>query len=143
LLTAWFRLVYTVIALCSLLKLATAFRILNTPDYLTVVGSDQLHAQVQLLLKSFRYEWSMGLVLFGIHIGLLGYLVYRSGYIPRILGILLAIAGLGYLIYYLGPYLYPTADVGFIMITFFGELIFMLWLLVRGWKIREQATAHA
>jgi hypothetical protein len=143
LLTAWFRLVYTVIALFGLLKLATAFRILNTPDYLTVVGSDQLHAQVQLLVKSFRYEWSMGLVLFGIHIVLLGYLVYRSGYIPRILGILLAIAGLGYLIYYLSPYLYPNADLGFIMITFFGELIFMLWLLIRGWKIRERPTAHA
>lgn len=145
LLTAWFRLVYTVIALFALLKLATVFRILTTPDYLTVVGPDQLHAQVQLLLKSFKYEWSMGLVLFGIHLGLLAYLVYRSGYIPRILGVFLAIAALGYPIYYLSPYLYPNAKPGFIMIAFSGsgELIFTLWLLVRGWKIREQPTAHA
>ncbi len=142
LLTAWFRLVYTVIALVGLLKLVTVFRILSTPDYLTVVGSDHLHAQVQLLLNSFRYDWSFGFVFFGIHLCLLGYLVYRSGYIPRILGILLAIAGFGYLIYYLSPYLYPNADLGFIMITFFGELIFMLWLLVRGWKIQEPTT-HA
>ena len=84
----------------------------------------------------------MGLVLLGIHLGLLGYLVYRSNYIPRILGILLAIAGLGWLIYELNPYLYPDADLGFIMITFFGEPIFMLWLLVRGWKIQEP-TAHS
>ena len=142
LLTAWFRLVYTVIALVGLLKLVTVFRILSTPDYLTVVGSDHLHAQVQLLLNSFRYEWSLGMVLFGIHLGLLGYLVYRADYIPRILGILLAIAGFGYLIYYLSPYLYPNADLGFIMITFFGELIFMFWLLVRGWKIQDP-TAHS
>ena len=140
LLTAWFRLVYTVIALIGLLKLVTVFRILSTPDYLAVVGSDQLHAQVQFLLKSFRYEWSMGLVLFGIHLGLLGYLVYRSDYIPRILGILLAIAGLGWVIDSLRPYLYPNVDLGFIMITFFGELIFMIWLLVRGWKIQESTA---
>lgn len=137
LLTAWFRLVYTVIALFGLLKLVTVFRLLNTPDYLTAFGPDQLHAQVQLLLSSFRYEWSMGLVIFGIHLGLLGYLIYRSGYIPKVLGILLAIAGLGYPVYYLGPYLYPNADLGFIFITFFGELVFMLWLLIRGWKIQE------
>ncbi|MFQ6006141.1 MAG: DUF4386 domain-containing protein [Woeseia sp.] len=137
LLTAWFRLVYAVIALFGLSNLVTVFRLLNTPDYLTVFGSDQLHAQVRLLLNSFHYEWGMGLMLFGIHLGLLGYLVYRSDYIPRILGVLLAVAGLGWVIDSLKPYLYPDADLGFIMITFFGELIFMLWLLVRGWKIQE------
>ncbi len=137
LLTAWFRLVYTAIALFAMLKLVTVFRLLHTPDYLTLFGSDQLHAQVRLLLDSFRYEWSMGLVFFGIHLGLLGSLVYRSGYIPRILGIVLAIAGLGWLIYELSPYFFPNADLGFIMITFFGELIFMLWLLVRGWTLQE------
>ena len=142
LLTAWFRLVYTVIAFIGFLKLVTVFRMLNTPDYLTVIGSVQLHDQINLLLVSFRYEWSMGLMLFGIHLGLLGYLVYRSDYIPRILGILLLVAGLGWLTYELSPYLYPDADLGFIMITFFGEPIFMFWLLVRGWKIKEP-TVHS
>ena len=140
LLTAWFRLVYTVIALFGLLKFVTVFRILRAPDYVTVFGSDQLHAQVKLLLNSFGYEWGIGMVFFAIHLCLVGYLVYRSDYIPRILGVLLAINGLGYLIDQLSPYLYPNADLGFIMITFFGELIFMLWLLVRGWKIREPTT---
>lgn len=135
LLTAWFRLVYTVIALFGLLNLVTVFRLLNTPDYLTVFGPGQLHAQVMLLLNSFRYDWSMGLILFGIHLGLLGYLVYRSGYIPRIIGILLVIDGLGWVIDSLRPYLYPNAHLRFLFITFFGELFFMLWLLVRGWKI--------
>ncbi len=135
LLTAWFRLVYTAIALVGLLKLVTVYRMLNAPDYLILFGSDQLHAQVKLLLGSFRYDWSMGLILFGIHLVLLAYLVYRSGYIPRILGILLAIAGVGWVIHELGPYLFPDADLGFLFITFFGELIFMAWLLIRGWKI--------
>ena len=79
-------------------------------------------------------------MVFGIHLGLLGYLVYRSGYIPRVLGILLVIAGLGYVVYNLGPYLYPNVDVGLVFITFFGESIFMVWLLVRGWKISESVA---
>jgi hypothetical protein len=138
LLTAWFRLVYTVIALSGLLNLVTVFRLLHTPDYLTDFGSQQLHAQVRLLLNSFRYDWSIGLVIFGIHLGLLGYLIYRSRYIPKILGILLVIVGISWVIDSLGPYLYPNADLGFIPIIAFGELIFPLWLLIRGWKIREQ-----
>jgi hypothetical protein len=39
----------------------------------------------------------------------------------------------------LHPYFYPTAHLGFIFVTFFGELIFMIWLLARGWKIQEPA----
>jgi hypothetical protein len=80
-------------------------------------------------------------MLFGIHLGLLGYLVYRSGYIPRIVGVLLAISGAGYLIYYSSPYLLPNAELGFIMITFAAEPIFMIWLLVRGWKIRVSTAS--
>jgi hypothetical protein len=137
LLTAWFRLMYTAVALFSVLNLVTVFRLLNTPDYLASFGSGPLHAQVNLLLRSFRYDWSMSLAIFAIHLVLLGYLIYRSGYIPRIIGILLVIDGLGWVIDSLQPYFYPDAHLGFIFITFFGELIFMLWLLIRGWKIRE------
>lgn len=137
LLTAWFRLVFAAIALFGWLNLVTVFRLLNTPEYLTSFGSVQLHAQVNLLLNSFRYDWSMSLVIFGIHLVLLGYLIYRSGYIPRIIGILLVIDGLGWVIDSFQPYLYPNTHLGFLFITFFGELVFMLWLLIRGWKIRE------
>jgi Domain of unknown function (DUF4386) len=137
LLTAWFRLIYTAVVLYGWLNLVHAFRLLNTPDYLTLFGPQQLHAQLRLLLSSFRYDWSMSLVIFGIHLVLLGYLIYRSGYIPRIIGILLVIDGLGWIIDSLQPYLYPNAHLGFLFITFFGELVFMLWLLIRGWKIHE------
>ena len=137
LLTAWFRLMYTAIALFGLLKLVTVFHLLTTPDYLTLFGAGQLHAQVKLLLDSYRDDWSMGLVLFGIHLALLGCLIYRSGYIPKILGILLVINGLGWITDSLQPYVFPNAHLGFIFVTFFGELFLMLWLLIRGWKIQE------
>jgi hypothetical protein len=143
LLAAWFRLVHAVIALSGLAKLVTVFRILDTPDYLTIFGSDPLHAQVHLLLSSFRYEWGMAMVFHAIHLGLLGYLVWRSGYIPRLVGILLAVAGLGHLLYNLGPYLYPDAELAYIMIAFVGELVFMLWLLARGWKLQAPPALSA
>ena len=142
LLAAWFRLVYTTTALFGLLNLVTLYRLLNTPDYLTAFGSQQLHAQAKLLLNSFRYDWSMSLVIFGVHLLLLGYLIYRSGYIPKVIGILLLINGLGWAIDSLRPYVYPNARLGFVAITFFGELAFMLWLLIRGWKIQEP-VAHS
>lgn len=137
LLTAWFRLMYTAIALFGMLNLVHVYRLLTTPDYFTAFGSDPLHAQADLLLHSFRYDWSIGLILFGIHLVLLGCLIYGSGYIPRILGILLVIDGLGWMIDSSKPYLFPTAPLGFISVTFLGELFFMFWLLIRGWKIRD------
>jgi len=142
LLTAWFRLVYTVIALFALLNLTTVYRLVNTPDYLKVFGAGQLHAQVMLLLSSYRYDWSISLVIFGIHLGLLGYLIYRSGYIPRIIGILLVIDGVGWVITPWKPYLYPNAHFGFFFIISFTELLLPLWLVIRGWKIQEPAAQY-
>ena len=137
LLTAWFRLVYTAMALFALLHLVRVYRLVTTPDYLTLFGSGPLHAQVQLLLNSFRYDWSLSLVIFGIHLALLGYLIFRSTYIPKLLGILLAIDGLGWVITSLRPYLYPNAHLGFFFMVSFVELLLPLWLLIRGWKIQE------
>jgi hypothetical protein len=88
-------------------------------------------------LEAFRSSWYFGLLFFGIHLGLLGYLVVRSNYIPRILGILLIIAGLGYLINALKPVLFPNINIDFAQFTFYGELIFMLWLLIKGPRIKE------
>ncbi len=137
LLTAWFRLVYAVIALVALLNLVNVLRLLSTSRDLTAFEQTQWHAQVTIFLNAFRYEWYFGLLFFGIHLGLLGYLVFRSGYIPRILGVLLIIAGLGYMITTLKPYLFPNFNTDIARFTFFGELIFMLWLLIRSSRIKE------
>jgi hypothetical protein len=137
LLTAWFQLVYAAVALCSVFGLLDVYHLLATPYYLTLFGSSQLHAQVWLTLHSFHYEWSMSLIIFGIHLVLLGYLIYRSGYVPWILGIALFIAGMGWMIAGLGPYVLPNANLDFTFITAFGEVFFMLWLWIRGWKVQE------
>jgi len=137
LITAGFRWVYTGIALVALLNLVTVLRLLNTSDTLSLLQPDQLHTQVMLSLSAFRTQWHFGLLFFGIHLGLLGYLVFRSKYIPRILGVLLIIAGLGYLLTSLKPFLFPDINLDFAEYTFYGELIFMLWLLIKGPRIKE------
>ncbi len=141
LLAAWFRLMYTAMALFALLNLVVAHRLLTTADYLPLFGVGPRNAQLRLLLDSFRYDWSLSLIVFAIHLALIGWLIYRSGYVPRTIGILLVINGLGWLVDSLRPYFFPSAHLGFVAVTFFGELVFMIWLLVRGWKVPQPAAA--
>ena len=138
LLAAWFQLVYAAVGLYSTLNLVTVLRLLNRPEYLAQLGAGPLQAQVGLLLASFRASWEMDLGLFGIHLGLVGYLIYRSSYIPKVLGFLLALAGLGYLINSMAPYVLPEANLGWLPITFVGELLFLLWLLIKGSRLKDQ-----
>jgi len=142
LLTAWFRLVFTAVAFVALFHLVAVYRLLTTPDYLTLFGSGPLHALAQLELNSFRYDWSISLVIFAIHLVLLGYLIFRSGYIPKILGILLALDGLGWVITGLRPYLYPNINLEYFLMTSFVELLLPLWLVLRGWRIQEPTAAE-
>jgi Domain of unknown function (DUF4386) len=137
LLTAWFRLVYTVIALIALLNLVTVLRLVNPSNPSAIAQPDLLQAQVMFSIQAFKSHWYFGLLFFGIHLGLLGYLVFVSKYIPRILGVLLVIAGVGYMLTTLKPYVFPGLNLDFAEYTFYGELIFMVWLLVRGPRIKE------
>ncbi len=73
------------------------------------------------------------LVFFGPYCLLIGYLVYKSTFLPRILGVLMALAGLGWLLF-LSPLTIPAA--GFLKILgFVAEASLMLWLIVRGVKV--------
>jgi hypothetical protein len=137
LLAAWFRLVYAAILGIALHNLFSVLLLLSGADYLTVFATDQLHTQVMLFLNAFSYGWDIGIVFFGLHLFVLGYLVFKSGYIPRILGVLLIVAPLGYLIDSFGKFLLPNYDATIAMVTFIGELLFMFWLLFKGAKIPE------
>jgi hypothetical protein len=149
LLAAWFRLLYTAVFGFALLNLFTVLRLISGADYLTVIGTDQLFAQVLLSLNAFNDGWAIGYVcFFGLHLIVLGYLVYKSGYIPRILGVLLIIGGFGYLIDSFALLLLPNYEAYtlifslLIIPTAIGELLLALWLLIRGGKV-EQSEKRA
>ncbi len=139
LLTAWFRLVYTVIAIVALLHLVTLLKLLDAAGPSLTPEPNPLYAQVTLCLGAFRSGWSFGILFFGVHLCLLGYLVLRSSYVPLILGVLLIISGLGYIVSTVGPYLFPGVNLDYAVYTFYGELIFMLWLLLRGSRIQDSS----
>lgn len=92
--------------------------------------------QIQTLSVLFLDLHEHGIAISGIFWGLwlfpLGFLVYKSRALPRILGVLLVLAGVGYLVDSLIFFLLPTVTVEFAPFLFWGELFFPLWLLIKG-----------
>jgi hypothetical protein len=67
----------------------------------------------------------------------LGYLVLKSDFLPRILGILLMIACFGWLIDFFTFFLFPNFDATINQFTTIGELLFMLWFLIKGVNVQQ------
>jgi hypothetical protein len=143
------RLAMTVIHGVNLLNYFLALLLLSGADYLTVFEPDQLHALVMLFLDAHSLGFTIGIVFLTLHVFLLGYLIYKSVYFPRILGILFLVAGLGYLIDSLALLLstsYETTPVYIALPIAIAELAFPLWLLIKGvnvekWEERALASA--
>ena len=80
-------------------------------------------------LTTFYTIWDNALIIFGIHLLILGILVYKSQYIPKYLGIFLVISSLGYLIDGIANLSGINSMVG--LLTFIGEILFALWLVIK------------
>jgi hypothetical protein len=76
-------------------------------------------------------------ILFGIYLMFGGILIYKASYIPKVMGILLVLAGAAYTIISLRPYFFKEYDLSWMMAFYAGEVIFAIWLLVKGSKIKE------
>jgi hypothetical protein len=141
LLAAWFRVVYSVfygIALVNYFQLA---QLLGAEGYAAALDSVGLETQVALLLNAFRDVWDLGYVFFGLHLVFLGWVLFESGVIPKWLGILVLIGGISYLIDYTSKILFVDFYPNISLIFGWGELVFMLWLLIRGGKERKSKGA--
>jgi hypothetical protein len=142
LLAAFFRLAHAAVVGGNLLNTYVPLLLLGDAAYLSSFSPDQLHGLVLLFLNAHSFGYVIGLTFFGAHCLVLGYLVARSGYVPGFLGILLFIAGLGYLTDSFAQALLPNyADLsGLFMLVvllpaFIGEVSFCLWLLVKGVRL--------
>ncbi len=111
------------------------------PRQSAVWSTDQL-ASLTLLLMTARGDGILlSQVFWGLWLLPLGYLVFRAGFLPPFLGVLLVIAGLGYLFDVGLSLLAPAATLRVSAFTFIGELLFPLWLLIRG--VRPSAPVPA
>jgi len=147
LLAVFFNLVEFPIEAVSKLCLFAALFLSGNADYLKAFEPHQLHALVRISLKLHDYGFGIDLVFFGFACLVYGYLLFRSGYFPRTLGVLMAIAGLSYLANSFTLVLAPAfAGTIFLVLglALIGELSFCLWLIVKGVNVqrwKEQASA--
>ena len=122
----------------------TPLLILKGGSSLSAFTPEQLQALALMFLKLNAYAFNIDLVFFGLWCVLTGYLIYRSAFLPRILGVLLSISGLGFLTYIYPPLAYRLFFPYIAVASALGEIPLELWLIVMGvnaqrWK--EQASA--
>ncbi len=136
LLTAWLRLIYVAVAASAFVGLFAVSTILIGG---TVFELGELDALTALFLNSYQYGFNVGFVFFGLHILGLGYLIWKSDYVPRVLGVLLIIAALGYQIDSFASLIsssYANNDTLFVVFVavpaIVSEFALTLWLLIRG-----------
>ena len=136
---AWFRLVNGTIFGVALFHLVEVLRLASGDGYMAGADQDMIAMEVMRSLEAFNIVWLIGLIFFGIHLVLLGWLIRKANYIPGILGVLLIIAGAGYLVDSFANFMLAAydsyADI-FMMIVVLpgvvGELSFTFWLLIKG-----------
>jgi hypothetical protein len=134
------RLVYAGVFMVAIAQLPGVLGLLTDEGNRAVFSAEQLNAQASLGLAAFTDIWYVSQLLFGVHLFVEGYLAYRSGYIPRVLAVLLAIAGLGYAADSLGATLSSGSWTAISSFTFLGEFLLSLWLLIRARSIATNAT---
>jgi len=119
--------------------------LLSGADYLKVFQTDQLQSLAMLSLYIYKYG-SLGIAQFFFAAWLfpLGYLVFKSGYLPRILGIVLMVECFAWLMYPIQFFLFPNAVIVTISsaVGFIGEFSLTLWLLIMGAKYQKPALVE-
>jgi hypothetical protein len=121
---------------CAILGASMLFEIapplvLGGAGYLSAFTADQLHAQAYLYLKLYSLGYGVSLVFFGFYQVVIGYLAFKSTFLPRMLGVLMAVGGL------LGlSFLFPAFGAKYLYTLLLpldvGEALLPLWLVVRG-----------
>jgi hypothetical protein len=137
LLTAWFRLIYTAMYFIALYNLLSILSIIKSIDHLDATAIGPINDSILIHFNTFRVEGSFGLIIFGIYLVLLGYLTYKATYVPKIFGVILFVAGLSWMIDNLSGFLFPGINTQFLFFFTMGELVFMLWLLIMGSRIKS------
>ena len=134
LLAAFFGLVGTALfAFAELFYFAPLLLIAGGADYLKVFAPDQLNSLVLLSMKFYGFAGMIFTAYYGMSWIVRAYLIFRSGYLPKFLGILMAIGGIGFVARNFLLILAPAyaSDV-FLMLMFPGGLAMTIWLLVKG-----------
>ena len=132
-----FILVAVPIAMLSVLNKVAVLLLLSGAGYLAVFTTNQLQALVPVFLDLHEYGMSIAGIFWGLWLFPMGYLVFKSNYIPKIIGVLLIIGGMGYLIDFVTFFVFPHFGVVFSEYAFLGEVLMVFWLLIKGVNVEQ------
>ena len=139
-----FMLVVVPIGMLNELNNLAVLQLLSGAEYLNVLTTEQLRALMYFFLRLHGQGLNIAQIFWGLWLFPMGYLVFKSGFLPRILGLLLMIGCFGYVIQSFLAFL--GYNVSIIFYTSWGELLLVLWLLIKGvnvehWKNRAAESA--
>lgn len=145
-LSSLFRVIYTILL---------GFAIYNLPKILTTLnqklvgfGVSERSQEILDHVQAFENLWSKSLIIFGLHLLTLGYLAFKSKYVPKVWGILLMVAGISYSYIHGMHAFFPHMSEQLITVEsilsipmFVGEVGFAVWLVAKGGKLKSQIPA--
>lgn len=141
LLAVFLNLVSLAIEAISKLFLLLVLPILQKTDYLKAFDLQQLHVLANMALKSHDISFNIALIFFGFTCLVNGYLIFKSSYLPKLIGILMQVAGVSYLIACFAALFAPAlADLispAILIPALIGESSYCLWLLLKGVNIQK------
>ena len=136
LLNLLFNLIQTAVLVTNKLNLLNALFLLGDAEYLKSLDSNQLHTLSFLSIKLHEFGFGIGLIFFGIVCLLEGYLIFKSGYFPKTIGLLMQIAGVCYLTnsfaLILAPKLANNLFPLILIPPLIAELSLCLWMIMKG-----------
>ncbi|MPZ93225.1 MAG: DUF4386 family protein [Actinobacteria bacterium] len=133
---SWSRALYGGVLLVATTQLMDGLRLLGD----STASRTGVQAQALNKFEAFTDIWNVGLVLFGIHLLFAGYLAYRSGYVPKLVGAVVSIAGFGYLLDATMRVVVDDPSFELSVITGLGEFVLGVWLVSRSHRISLPAT---
>jgi len=120
---------------------------LGSAEYLKAFEPQQLHVLTWLSIRGHTLAFNVSLIFFGFQCVILGYLIFKSTFLPRLLGVLMALAGVSYLVNCFAVVVAPSfADIRLLIPAFIGETALCLWLIFKGIdapRWREWASTKA
>ncbi len=136
LVAVFFNLVCIAIEGVAAISLAAALLPVTNAAYVDAFTLQQLDVIAMLSIRSHSAGFGIALIFFGVECVILGYLIFRSGYMPRLVGVLMQIAGICYVInsftLLLSPPLSSRLFPAILIPLLIAELSLALWLLVKG-----------
>ena len=127
----------------SMLSLVSALLQGDAASHMQAYSAAQLEGLAYLSINVYKAGWVTAQLFFGTWLFPLGYLVYKSGFLPRFLGVLLTLDGIAVLIWFLQALLlpdYPAIRYPGLVVSFVAELGLGLWLLVKGVKVVDSGA---